>query len=384
MASKRDYYEVLGVNKEATAQEIKKAYRKLAMKYHPDRNPGDKEAEEKFKEINEAYETLSDDTKRQNYDQFGPDGPAGFGGQGGYGNYSGGFEDMFGGGFGDIFSDIFGGGFTGGGNRPRRPQRGNDIRKDVSITFEEAAFGKSIKIKVQRNEECDVCHGTGAKQGTSKRTCDTCHGTGQVRSVQRTPFGNIASTRECSACHGTGEVIDSPCSNCHGTGSVRKSKTIEVDIPAGIDDGQMIKVSGQGEYGEKGAPRGDLYVAVTVKPHSIYTREGNDVYLEMPITFVQAALGDEIEVPTLDGKVKYTIPDGTQTGTVFRLKGKGITKLRSASRGDQYVKVVIEVPTNLNQKQKDILNEFAIECTGKSYEKKSSFGKKIENLFKKK
>lgn len=384
MSTKRDYYEVLGISKGAEAQEIKKAYRKLAMKYHPDRNPGDEEAEEKFKEINEAYEVLSDDTKRKTYDQFGHDGlngQGGFGGQGGFnGQGFGGFEDMF----GDIFGDMFGGGFGGGRQRRRGPQRGADIRQSVSISFEEAAFGKKMSIKVNRSEECEECDGTGAKPGTSKKTCSTCNGTGQVRTVQRTPFGNIASSRPCSACNGTGEVIESPCSKCHGTGNTRKVKTIEVDIPAGIDDGQMIKLSGQGEVGEKGAPRGDLYIVVNVKSHPLFTRDGNDIYFEMPITFVQATLGDEIEVPTLDGKVKYSIPEGTQTGTVFRLKEKGIPRIRGNSRGDQYVKVVVEIPKKLNDKQKDLLREFAKECGSNVHEKKKTFGQKIEDMFKKK
>ncbi|MCC0646998.1 molecular chaperone DnaJ [Clostridioides sp. ZZV15-6598] len=384
MSTKRDYYEVLGISKGAEAQEIKKAYRKLAMKYHPDRNPGDKEAEEKFKEINEAYEVLSDDTKRKTYDQFGHDGlngQGGFGGQGGFnGQGFGGFEDMF----GDIFGDMFGGGFGGGRQRRRGPQRGADIRQNVTISFEEAAFGKKMSIKLNRSEECDECDGTGAKPGTSKKTCSTCNGTGQVRTVQRTPFGNIASSRPCSTCNGTGEVIESPCSKCHGTGNTRKVKTIEVDIPAGIDDGQMIKLAGQGEVGEKGAPRGDLYIVVNVKSHPLFTRDGNDIYFEMPITFVQATLGDEIEVPTLDGKVKYSVPEGTQTGTVFRLKEKGIPRIRGNSRGDQYVKVVVEIPKKLNDKQKDLLREFAKECGSNVHEKKKTFGQKIEDMFKKK
>ena len=384
LSTKRDYYEVLGVDRNADEQAIKKAYRKLAMKYHPDRNPDNKEAEEKFKEVNEAYEVLSDATKRQNYDQLGHEGvngQGGFGGFGGQGFSGGGFEDMF----GDIFGDIFGGGF-GGGSRPRRrgPERGEDIRQTVNISFEEAAFGKKASIKVNRSEECSECHGSGAKPGTSKKTCPTCHGQGEVRTVQRTPFGNIASSRTCSTCGGDGEVLETPCPKCSGKGSVRKVKTIEVDIPAGIDDGQMIKLGGQGEVGSKGGPRGDLYIVVNVKPHSLFTRDGFDIYFEMPITFSQAALGDEIEVPTLDGKVKYTIPEGTQTGTVFRLREKGIPKLRGNSRGDQYVKVIVDTPKKLNEKQKDLLRQFAAECGEEVHEKKSSFGKKIENLFKKK
>ncbi|MBO3443195.1 molecular chaperone DnaJ [Clostridium sp. CCUG 7971] len=383
MSTKRDYYEVLGVDKNADAQALKKAYRKMAMKYHPDRNPDNKEAEEKFKEVNEAYEVLSDDTKRRTYDQFGHEGVNGQGGfgQGGFsGQGFGGFEDIF----GDMFGDIFGGGFGGGRARRRGPERGADIRQDVNITFEEAAFGKKMSIKINRSEECSECSGSGAKPGTSKKTCPTCNGAGEVRTVQRTPFGNIASSRTCSECNGEGEVVESPCSKCNGQGSTRKVKTIEVDIPAGIDDGQMIKLSGQGELGSKGGPRGDLYIVVNVKSHPLFTREGNDIYFDMPITFVQAALGDEIEVPTLDGKVKYTVPEGTQTGTVFRLREKGIPRLRGNSRGDQYIKVVVDTPRKLNEKQKDILREFAKECGEEVHEKKRTFGQKIEDMFRKK
>ena len=382
MSTKRDYYDVLGVGKSADASEIKKAYRKLAMKYHPDKNPGDKEAEEKFKEINEAYEVLSDETKRRNYDQFGHEGVdgQGLGGAGGFGGQGfGGFDDIF----GDIFGDMFGGGFGGGSRQRRRgPERGADIKQRINISFEEAAFGKKVQVKINRSEAWDQCHGSGAKPGTSKKTCPTCHGSGQVQSVQRTPFGNIASTRTCSTCNGEGEVIDSPCTKCHGKGSTRKTKTIEVDVPAGIDAGQMIKLSGQGELGTRGGPRGDLYIEVDVKSHSIFTREGYDVYLEMPITFAQATLGDKIQVPTLDGKVEYEIPEGTQTGTVFRLKGKGITKLRSNVRGDQYVKVTVEIPKNLNDKQKDLVRQFAKECGQEVHERQKSLSDKIDGFFK--
>ncbi|HBI91602.1 MAG TPA: molecular chaperone DnaJ [Terrisporobacter glycolicus] len=381
MSTKRDYYDVLGVGKSADATEIKKAYRKLAMKYHPDKNPGDKEAEEKFKEINEAYEVLSDETKRNNYDQFGHEGVngQGFGGAGGFGGQGfGGFDDIF----GDIFGDMFGGGFGGGRPRRRGPERGADIRQRINISFEEAAFGKKVQVKINRSEECDECHGSGAKPGTSKKTCPTCNGSGQVQSVQRTPFGNIASTRTCATCNGEGEVIDSPCSKCHGKGSIRKTKTIEVDIPAGIDEGQMIKLSGQGELGTRGGPRGDLYIEVSVNVHQLFTREGYDVYLEMPITFAQATLGDEIQVPTLDGKVQYQVPEGTQTGTVFRLKGKGIPKLRSNVRGDQYVKVTVEIPKKLNDKQKELVRQFAKECGEEVHERQKSLSDKIDGFFK--
>ena len=382
MSTKRDYYDVLGVDKSADATAIKKAYRKLAMKYHPDKNPGDKEAEEKFKEINEAYEVLSDETKRRNYDQFGHEGVngQGFGGAGGFGGQGfGGFDDIF----GDIFGDMFGGGFSGGSRQRRRgPERGADIKQRVNISFEEAAFGKKVQVKINRSEECDQCHGSGAKPGTSKKTCPTCHGSGQVQSVQRTPFGNIASTRTCSTCNGEGEVIDSPCSKCHGKGSIRKTKTIEVDIPAGIDNGQMIKLGGQGELGTRGGPRGDLYIEVNVQSHPLFTRDGYDVYLEMPITFAQATLGDKIQVPTLDGKVEYEVPEGTQTGTVFRLKGKGIPKLKSNVRGDQYVKVTVEIPKKLNEKQKELVREFEKECGQEVHQRQKTLSDKIDNFFK--
>ena len=381
MSTKRDYYDVLGVGKSADATEIKKAYRKLAMKYHPDKNPGDKEAEERFKEINEAYEVLSDETKRRNYDQFGHEGVngQGFGGAGGFGGQGfGGFDDIF----GDIFGDMFGGGFGGGRQRRRGPERGADIKQRVNISFEEAAFGKKVQVKINRSEECEECNGSGAKPGTSKKTCPTCNGSGQVQSVQRTPFGNIASTRTCSTCNGEGEVIDSPCTKCHGKGSIRKTKTIEVDIPAGIDEGQMIKLGGQGELGSRGGPRGDLYIEVNVNAHPLFTREGYDVYLEMPITFAQATLGDKIQVPTLDGKVEYEIPEGTQTGTVFRLKGKGIPKLRSNVRGDQYVKATVEIPKKLNDKQKELVRQFAKECGQEVHQRQKTLSDKIDNFFK--
>ena len=377
MSTKRDYYEVLGVDRNVDDQALKKAYRKLAMKYHPDRNPDNKEAEEKFKEVNEAYEVLSDAEKRRRCDQFGHDGVNGQfgGGSQGFGGGFGGFEDIF----GDIFGDVFGGQRT----RRRGPERGQDIKQRVTISFEDAAFGKKIEIKLNRTEECSECHGSGAKAGTGKKTCPTCNGTGEVRTVQRTPFGNIQSSRTCSTCNGEGEIIETPCPKCHGKGHTRKVKTIEVDIPAGIDDGQMIKLSGQGEIGKKGGPRGDLYIVVSIKEHPLFTRDGFDVYFEMPITFVQATLGDEIEVPTIDGKVKYTIPEGTQSGTTFRLRDKGIPRLRGNSRGDQYIKITVEIPKKLNEKQKDILREFAKECGEEVHEKKKSFGQKLENFFKK-
>ncbi|MFI3209737.1 MAG: molecular chaperone DnaJ [Peptostreptococcaceae bacterium] len=377
MSNKRDYYEVLGVDKNIDEKELKKAYRKLAMKYHPDRNPDNKEAEEKFKEISEAYEVLSDPQKKASYDQYGHDGPSqgGFGQGGGFGGGFSGFEDIF----GDIF-----GGFGGGSSRRHRgPQRGADIKQRVIINFEDAVFGKKIDLKLNRSEECDDCHGTGAKNGGSRQTCPDCDGHGQVRVSQRTPFGNIQTTKTCPRCGGEGEVVQNPCGKCGGKGQVRKVKTIEVDIPAGIDDGQMIKMSGQGEVGTKGGPRGDLYIVIAIKEHEFFKRDEYDVHFEMPITFVQAALGDEIEVPTLYGKVKYNLPEGTQTGTVFRLREKGIQKIRSNHKGDQFVKIVVDVPKKLNDRQKELLTEFAKECGEEVHGNKHSFGKKIENFFKK-
>lgn len=378
--SKRDYYEVLGVNKGATEQELKKAYRKLAMQYHPDRNPDNKEAEDKFKEINEAYEVLSDSQKRSNYDQFGHAGVNG--GAGGFGDFSGsgfgGFEDIF----GDVFGDIFGGAFGGRSKRKTGPEKGADIRYSMSITFEEAAFGVEKEIKVNRSESCEHCSGTGAKPGTSKKTCPTCNGSGEIRQAQRTPFGTMMNVRSCGTCHGQGSIIDTPCSKCGGSGEIKKTKQISIKVPAGVDDGSAIRLSGEGELGLRGGPRGDLYVVINVIPHKLFKRDGYDVYCEMPITFVQAALGDDVEVPTLDGKVKYKIAEGTQSGTVFRLKEKGIPRLRSNGRGDQYVKVVVEVPKKLSEKQKDLLREFAKESGDDMHEQRKNFFDKMKDLFK--
>ena len=382
MANK-DYYAVLGVEKTADDKELKKAYRKLAMKYHPDKNPDNKEAEEKFKEVNEAYEVLSDPQKRQIYDQYGADavnGQGGFGGAGGF-NGAGDFGDIF----GDIFGDFFGGGSRGfggfGGAQKRGPRRGADIRQHIGITFEEAVFGKKVNIKVNRSEECEECHGTGCKTGTSKTTCKTCGGRGVISEVRQTMFGSMASQRECPDCHGTGEKIESPCNKCGGSGSVRKTKTIEVNIPAGIDDGQTIKLAGQGEFGEPGAPRGDLYLWIEVKPHKLFKRDGFDIYMDMPISFVQATLGDELEVPTIDGSVKYSMPPGTQTGTVFRLKGKGIQRINSSTRGDQYVKVNVQIPKKISDKQADLLKKFAEEDGEIVNGSKKKLGQKIEDFF---
>ncbi len=379
--AKKDYYEVLGVSKDADEKEIKKAFRKKAMEFHPDRNPNDKVAEEKFKEVNEAYEHISDPQKRAAYDKFGhaafEQGGPGGGGFGGFGG--GGF-----GGFEDIFEGIFGGFGGGASSRQRRngPQKGEDIRYRMNITFEEAAFGVEKEITISREEPCSECHGTGAKAGTSAKTCPTCHGSGQVQRQVRTPFGTMMSSATCSTCNGSGEVIEEKCNKCRG----KKTETIKVNksvkIPAGIDDGSTLRIAGEGQPGVKGGPRGDVYLTINVLPHKIFEREGNNVWLEIPISFTQAALGAEIEVPTLDGKTKYKIAEGTQTGTIFRLRGKGIPYISNPDRrGDQMVRVTIETPKNLTAKQKELLQELATEM-GEA-KKEETNGKKEKGFFKK-
>ena len=357
---KRDFYEVLGVSKTATDEELKKAYRKLAKKYHPDMNPGDKEAEAKFKEVNEAYEVLSDKDKRAKYDQFGH---AGVDPNFGAGGYGGGGFDMGDIDLGDLFGSFFGGGFGGGGfggqQRASTPQRGESLRANLTITFEEAAFGCEKEINLNRTEECDACHGSGCEPGTTAETCPDCRGTGVVRVQQRTGGFAFSSTAPCSRCRGTGKIIHSPCKSCGGSGSVKKSKRITVTIPAGIDDGQAISLRGQGNAGKNGGPAGDLIVGVRVKPHPQFRRDGTTVLYEQPVSFFQAAMGAELEIPTIDGKVKYTLPAGTQPGTTFRLRGKGIPELRGRGRGDQYVTVRVQVPTSLNSEQKEALRAFA-------------------------
>ena len=356
---KRDYYEVLGVSKGASDDEIKKAYRKLAKKYHPDVNPGDKAAEANFKEVNEAYSILSDKDKRARYDQFGHAGvdPSYGGGGGGFGGFDMGDIDL-----GDIFGSFFGGGFGGfGGGSSRRngPQKGETLRANLNITFEEAAFGCEKEINLNRTEPCDACQGSGCEPGTTADTCPDCHGSGTVRVQQRTPLGVMASTTTCSRCRGTGKIIHTPCKACNGAGSVKKTKRITVTIPAGIDDGQEVSLRGQGNAGKNGGPAGDLLVGVHVKPHPQFQRDGTTVLYEQPVTFYQAAMGAELEIPTIDGKVKYTLPAGTQTGTTFRLKGKGIPELRGRGRGDQYVTIRVQVPTSLSSAQKEALRAFA-------------------------
>ena len=364
MADKRDYYEVLGLEKGASDEEIKKAYRKLAKQYHPDLHPGDKDCEEKFKEIGEAYEILSDPDKKAKYDQYGHaafDPNAGFGGGGGFGGF-GDFGDL-----GDILGNIFGGGFggfSGGQTRRNTPQKGENLRVRLGISFEEAAFGCTKEISIPRIEDCDDCKGTGCKPGTSPESCPDCGGTGTVRTSQRTPFGVMQSTTACRRCSGTGKLIKEPCPKCGGKGKVRRTRSISVNIPSGIDDGQTVSLRGQGHAGANGGPAGDLLITVSVKAHPLFERDGSSILFEMPISFVQAALGAEVEVPTLDGKVKYNIPEGTQTGTTFRLRGKGVPYLNGNGRGDQYVTVNIETPKNLNREQKDLLREFAEACGG--------------------
>lgn len=381
MAEKRDYYEVMGVPKNASDDEIKKAYRKLAKKYHPDLNPGDKEAEAKFKEVNEAYEVLSDKDKKARYDQFGHAGvDPNFGGGAGGGNP---FAGGMGVDFGDIFDSFFGGGFGGGGRRanPNAPRRGGDTEAVVTISFEEAAKGCKKEVTYRQIETCKSCNGSGAAKGTQPQTCPQCGGTGQVRISQRTPFGVVQTSRGCDRCHGTGKIIETPCKDCNGTGRIRRQKTVEITIPAGIDDEQVLNIPGHGDAGRNGGPNGDLHVYVTVRPHALFERRGNDVWCEMPITFSQAALGAEVTVPTLDGKVSYQVHEGTQPGDVFKLKGKGIPVLGGRGRGDQYVRVTVEVPRNLSQKQKDILREFDKGVEEKSYQKRKNFFEKLKDAF---
>jgi len=342
--SKRDYYEVLGVGKDAGERDIKKAYKRLAMKYHPDRTAGDKDLEEKFKEIQEAYEILNDKEKRAAYDQFGH---AGVDPNRGAGAGAADFGDIF----GDVFGDIFGGG-RGGGRR--RARQGSDLRYNLEMTLEEAVRGKTVEIKVPTLVECDACDGSGAKKGTSPKTCPTCHGSGQVQMRQ----GFFAVQQTCPTCGGKGKIIPDPCKKCHGQGRVEETKTLSVKVPAGVDTGDRIRLSGEGEAGEAGAPPGDLYVQVHVKDHDIFVRDENNLYCEVPLSFTMAALGGELEVPTLDGSVKLKIPAETQTGKMFRLRGKGVKSVRSGAVGDLMCKVLVETPVNLNSRQMELLKEF--------------------------
>lgn len=378
MAEKRDYYEVLGLKKGAAESEIKSAFRKKAMQYHPDKNPGDKKAEEKFKEVNEAYSILSDPDKKNKYDRFGHAGvdpSAGFGGAG-FGGGAGGFEDIF-----DIFGGMFGGGYSQS-RRRNAPMKGRDMQKGVVITFEEAAFGTKKQVTINKFVECEACHGSGAAAGSAKVTCPKCGGTGEIRTTQRTPFGQFQSVTGCDRCEGVGKIVETPCSECGGTGKVRKDVTMSVDIPGGVDNDSVISIKGQGEPGVNGGPFGDLYIAITVKPHKLFKRKGQDLWLEIPVSFAQAALGDELVVPTLSEKVSYTIPAGTQPETVFRLKGKGIKPVRGGKMGDLYVKVILEVPVRLNAKQKKLIEELGEALTNDSYNKRKTFAEVMKELFK--
>ena len=373
--TKRDYYEVLGVDKNADEATIKKAYRTLAKKYHPDMNPGDKEAEAKFKEVNEAYDVLSDPDKKAKYDQYGhaafdpsAGGGAGFGGFGDFGGFD----------INDIFSSFFGGA-SGGSTRRNGPVRGDDITVRLTISFEESVFGCKKEVSYNKIQKCADCSGTGAAKGSSPKTCSACGGSGQVRVQQRTPFGIMQTQKTCDTCHGTGKIIENKCPNCRGTGFVRVPKKLEVNIPAGIDDGQQLSLRYQGSDGMNGGNAGDLYIIISVRPHSVFERDGDDLYCEVPITYAEATLGAEIEIPTLEGSMKYTIPEGTQTATVFTLRNKGVTRVNSKVRGNLYITVVVEVPKNLTSEQKNLLEKFAASCGESNYSKRTSFFKRIFN-----
>ncbi len=383
MANKRDYYEVLGIDKNASESDIKRAYRKMAKKYHPDNNPGDKKAEEMMKEVNEAYEILSDPQKKAAYDQYGhaafeQGGAGGAGGFGGFGGFGGMEFDM--GDVGDIFSSFFGGGFGGGRSAKRNgPQRGSDVSVSIQISFEEAVFGTKKEIQVNVTDKCDVCGGSGAKPGTGTETCRKCNGTGQERVVQNSLFGQMATVRTCSACHGTGKIIKEPCQECHGSGKVRKSKKFEVNIPKGIDNGQTIRLAGKGEAGTNGGAYGDLMVTVYVRQDSYFKRQGMDIYCDVPITFVQAILGDEITVKTIDGEQKLTIKPGTQPDTIATIRGAGVPNLRNPNqRGNQIMTLKVKIPTDVTAKQKELLKSFY----GGGSEKKEGFFDKLKKDFK--
>ena len=381
MAEKRDYYEILGVSKTATDDEIKKAYRRLAKKYHPDLNPNNPEAEARFKEAGEAYQILSNPETRAKYDQFGHaafDGASGYGGGAGSGFGGVGFD------VNDIFDSIFGGGFGGfGGNRGgRTPQRGADLRASLEISFEEAVFGTEKDITINKSVPCDACEGTGSKSKETKR-CSVCGGTGQVQVKQNTPFGQFMNVKTCDKCGGTGKAVDDPCQVCRGKGFVRKAVKVHVKIPAGIDNGQAISISGMGEPGSKGGAPGNLLVSVRIRPHKILERDGYDIHVEKVISVAQAALGDTIKIETIDGLVELNIPEGTQSGVSLRMRGKGVPKLQSSGRGDQYVHLTVEIPKHLTEKQKELLREFDAatggtlqKTEGETQERKSFFGKK--------
>lgn len=388
MADKpKDLYEILGVNKNSTDDEIKKAYKKLAKKYHPDLNRDDpKTAEQKMKEINVAYDILKDPQKRAQYDQFGH---AAFQ-NGGGGTSTGGFDfnDIFGGmggagGFdmGDIFEQFFGGGRSRRNSRNQGPVRGADLRYDLTITFEEAAFGKDMSIKVPRMENCEECGGTGAAKGTSPETCPDCKGTGMRQTITKTPFGTISNARPCERCHGTGKIIKNPCSHCHGSGKVRIEKDVKINIPKGVDTGNRLRIQHGGQAGERGGETGDLYVYINIKPHPIFQRDGINVYCELPITFTQAALGAKVDAPTIDGRVELTIPEGIQSGTVLKIGGKGIQRLRGEGRGDEFVKIKVLTPKNLSAYQRKLLQDFDKNGSDNNNPEQKSFIDKLKGLF---
>ena len=392
LADKRDYYEVLGVAKDASENEIRKAYHKKAKKFHPDLNPGDKDSEAKFKEAGEAYEVLSDKDKKARYDQFGHagvdpsygagSGGGGFGGFGGFGGASGGGVD-----FGDIFETFFGGGFGGGGGfgrsqtNPNAPRRGNDIRVSLVLSFMEAVHGATKTITITKQESCTECGGTGAEKGSTPESCPECNGSGFVVASKRTAFGMMQESRPCVRCGGKGKIVKSPCKKCHGSGRTNAQHTLELKVPAGVDDDQNIRQRGMGDAGLNGGPAGDLIVIVTVRPDAMFERSQYDVYVNVPISFAQATLGAKVQVPTIDGKVEYTVPDGTQSGKVFRLKNKGIPYVNGHGRGDQYVKVNVEIPQKLTKAQKDALNKFESSMKEENYEQRKSFNRRMKDMF---
>ena len=378
--NKRDYYEVLGVEKSASAEEIKKAYRKKAMQFHPDRNPGDKTAEEKFKEVGEAYEVLSDDDKRARYDQFGfqgvdPNFGGGAGFDGGFGGF-GGFGDL-----GDIFGEFFGGGSSRRASNQNAPRRGENVGARLDLTFEEAAFGCEKEVSAQRIENCAVCNGSGSADGAVE-TCSQCHGTGEVRTVQNFMGMHMQSSSVCPSCSGRGKIIKTPCNTCKGKGKVRRTQKIKVKVPAGVDDGQSVRIRGEGCVGSNGGPSGDLLVEIYIKRHPIFSRQNMDVYCEVPITFTQAALGAEIEVPTLDGKVKYDLPESTQTGKTFVLSGKGVPAVNNPKRrGNHYFTVVVETPTKLTREQRELLQKLDATMDGNGNPKRKKFFETLKDFF---
>ena len=368
-AQKRDYYEVLGVQRTATGPELKSAFRKLAIQFHPDKNEGDKVSEEKFKECSEAYEVLSDAEKRARYDRFGHQAPGGFGPSPFDQGFTGNINDIF----GDIFGEIFGQRQRARGGK----QRGSDLRYNLEVSFTEAAFGSEAKVKIPRHKQCATCHGSGSKAGTGPRTCPTCQGAGELRMTQ----GFFQISRSCGHCQGTGKVITDPCATCRGAGKVESESVLTVKVPPGVDTGTRLKLTGEGEPGERGGPPGDLYVVVHVQEHPIFIREDTEVICEVPISFAQAALGSTIEVPTLDGKVKMKIPGGTQSGKVFRLRGKGIPHLNGYQRGDPHVRITVEVPEKLSRKQRDLLEQFAAISGEDSHPQSKGFFDKVKELF---